>query len=111
MGKMSRTKGAAFQREIAHKISEHPKLICEVDARDGAANNSHGADLQMFLAAPQGVPAWSTRKTIECKKREDISKRLWEWLEGNDYLVIGRNRHQPLIVLPLSEWIKQVGGE
>ena len=43
---------------------------------------------------------------IECKNRESLSKTLWEWLKGVDYLALKRNNYEPLIVMTLDEFIK-----
>ena len=43
---------------------------------------------------------------IECKNRESMSKQLWEWLEGNDYLVIKRNQCKPLVVMTMEDFVE-----
>ena len=43
---------------------------------------------------------------IECKNRESISKLLWEWLEGNQYLIVKRNKYKPLVVMTMEEFME-----
>ena len=43
---------------------------------------------------------------IECKNRESLSKYLWEWLEGNDYLVIKRNQKDPLVIMTMEDFVE-----
>lgn len=43
---------------------------------------------------------------IECKNREQISKNLWEWLEGVDYLVVKKNQHKPLVIMDMDKFIE-----
>ena len=34
------------------------------------------------------------------------AQKIREWIEGNDGVVLGANREDPLIVLKLKDWLK-----
>lgn len=116
MGKPSRDKGARFERAVVKALNAGG-IEAERVPLSGAAGGSFTGDIVALLPAGgqrgadgQNWPEYH-RTTIELKKRADGFKQIYSWLEGNDALVIGADRKEPLIVLPLSEWIRQVGGE
>lgn len=43
---------------------------------------------------------------VEVKHREDISKRLWEWLEGKGALCLKRNNYPWLMVMRAEDAIR-----
>ena len=93
---MSRAKGNAFERDVAKRVvavdgmPDHIRAIASSCGRVGHLDV--GADIVTMSTA------W------ECKNREDLPRRLWDWLAHISYpsdrkaLVIKRN-HQPALVL------------
>lgn len=122
MGKMQRDKGARFERQVVKALNEGG-IKAERIPLSGAAGGSFKGDIVAMLPLPVSNIAlnWAASRgetkptsfpiTLELKKRAEGFKQIYSWLEGNDALVIGADRKDPLIVIPLSEWIKQVGGE
>lgn len=53
----------------------------------------------------------ATGEKIECKNRESISNKNWEWLEGNQYLCIKKNHKIPLVVMTLEQFCKLYKGQ
>ena len=64
----------------------------------GAAGGMFGGDIQ--------VETRSGRQKLECKTRARAWKAEYGWLEGNDLLVVKRDRSEPLVIMRLSDWIK-----
>jgi hypothetical protein len=89
MGKRSRDKGARTERAVA-------KLI---GARKVSRAWAH--DLELDLAH-------RTLK-IECKARAAGFGQLYDWLAGNDALIVKADRLPPLVVLRLSLAAELVG--
>lgn len=107
MGKPSRDKGARFERQIVKALNAGG-IEAERIPLSGAAGGSFSGDIVAMLPITLPLPEGHDM-TLELKKRANGFKQIYSWLEGNDALVIGADRKEPLIVLPLSEWIRQVG--
>ena len=45
-------------------------------------------------------------KRLECKKRKAGFKKISEWIEGNDGVIIGADREKPLVVIRLEDFLK-----
>ena len=96
--KKSRTKGAAFEREIANRLTA--RFGCTVQRILGQARDG-GSDLE-------GCEPW----TIECKRRR-VLPTIEGWLEqarvaaptGKPYVVIARSDGgEPIAIMPLAFW-------
>ena len=45
-------------------------------------------------------------RRLECKKRKAGFKKISDWIEGNDGLILGADRGKPLVVIRLDDWLK-----
>ena len=100
---MSRQKGNRLERTAAAALiaADGPDpLISKVASSTGRVGH---LDL--------GADFYTRRLAGEAKSRESIGKYLWEWLDHIDpighvpLLVVKRNRHRPLVVLSLDDFI------
>lgn len=63
-----------------------------------------------------GADIITRRFAAECKNREDITDRLWSWLDHVSVpdkvklLIVKRNRREPLVVLTLDDFCDLVSG-
>ena len=100
MGKMQRTKGATYEREIVHTLVERGYIAARnlMQTRDG------GADiiLQDFI--------------IECKRRASIA--VYDWLDQATLAAKGRkrpvvvargDRRESVVILRLEDFLDLVG--
>jgi hypothetical protein len=100
MGKMQRTKGATYEREIVHTLVERGYIAARnlMQTRDG------GADiiLQDFI--------------IECKRRASIA--IYDWLDQATLAAKGRkrpvvvargDRRESVVILRLEDFLDLVG--
>lgn len=96
-GKASRDKGCRGEREI---VAAH--LAMGFDAKrvplSGLAEGFPGDITNLPYSSLPGEVKW----------REDLPKRLWEWLEGRGVLFLKRNRYPWLVVMPLDEFLRVV---
>ena len=99
----AKDKGRRFENEIADYLTEHG-IHAERIPLSGSFGGKYDSDVVI------GTPEQPKAK-IECKYRENISKQLWEWLEGNDYLAIRRNRHKALVVMDLEKFVEFLKNE
>jgi hypothetical protein len=93
-GRHSREKGARTERAIA-------KLI---GARKVSRAYQAGHDLEL--------PLGDRLLRIEVKARSDGFRELYDWLDGNDALIVKADRRPPLVVLRLplaAELMSQAG--
>ena len=96
-GKAARQKGDRFERQVVD--------ACQADGipaqrvpLSGAAGGMFGGDIQ--------VETRVGRQKLECKSRADKWVAEYGWLEGNDLLVVKRDRSEPLVIMRLADWIK-----
>lgn len=96
----SKDKGRRFENYVADFLTDNglPSERIPLSGSLGAAFDSK-YDSDVVIGTPENIEA-----RIECKHRETVSRQLWEWLDGNDYLAVKRNHHQPLIIMPLDEF-------
>lgn len=115
MGKMSRTKGAAFERWIVNEAK-----ACGFDARRTAPNQTQDGSDEFGDVRIAG-------RKIECKHHKTIPKMFWEetgspwyagevywkWLKGHDAVIVkrtakpGQRAKPPRVLLYLSriDWL------
>ena len=60
----------------------------------GSARGRFGGDLS--------VPLLGVDRRVEVKCRGNGFARLYDWLAGNDFLIVRADRREPLVVIPLS---------
>jgi len=99
MAKRSRVKGATFEREIAHQLSQHYGL--KITRRLGQARDS-GEDIIVG------------RLTIECKRRKSL-KGLYAWMRQaiaatvetprTPIVVLRDDGNAPLVLLRLEDFL------
>ncbi len=88
----SKRKGDTFERSIIH-MSEGMGLKAY---RNRMSRAEPGSSWDVSVAG----------RHLECKKRKDSFKKIRQWIEGNDGVIIGCDREDPLVVLHLNEWLK-----
>ena len=96
----SKDKGTRYETWLANHLTESgiPSERCP---GSGALGGKY--DMDVVIGTPETPIA-----KIECKHREAISKQFWEWLDGDDFLAIKRNRMKPLVVMPLDTFVELV---
>jgi Holliday junction resolvase len=93
-----RDKGRRFENEVANKLTE-AGIPSERVPLSGSFGGKYDSDVVIGTCD-------SPIDKIECKNRENISKLIWEWLEGNDYLALRRNNYPALVVMTLDRFIE-----
>ena len=68
-------------------------LAAERVPLSGSARGRFGGDLS--------VPLLGVDRRVEVKCRGGGFRRLYEWLDGNDLLIVRADRREPLVVIPL----------
>ena len=91
-------KGRRLENEIARTLTEGG-IPSERIPLSGSFGGKYDCDV--VIGTPDAPKA-----KIECKFRENISLQLWDWLEGNDYLMIRRSNKKPLVVMSIEEFIR-----
>jgi Holliday junction resolvase len=92
-GRASREKGNRAERALVRMLQEH-SLAAERVPLSGAARGRFGGDVS--------VPLLGIDRRIEVKARANGFVRLYDWLDGADFLVIKADRREPLVVVPLK---------
>src|SRR5262249_59198345 len=92
-GRASRDKGSRTERAIVRLLQEHG-LAGERVPLSGAARGRFGGDIS--------VPVLGRDLRGEAKARGNGFNRLYDWLEGRDFLVIRADRKPLLIVAKLD---------
>lgn len=99
MSRSQRDKGARFEREIVRTINAAP---CGLSARrvplSGAVEGYEG---DVIVELPN-----HRELKVECKCGQQVPGFFYKHLEGNDALIVRRDRQQALIVLRLSDWLE-----
>jgi Holliday junction resolvase len=92
-GRASRQKGNRTERAIVRLLQEHG-LAAERIPLSGSAGGSFGGDIT--------VPALGRDLRGEAKCRGNGFNRLYEWLEGVDFVVVRADRKPLLVIVPLE---------
>lgn len=93
MGKLSRRKGAEFEREVVRAF------------KSAGFKAERRAGLQANPLLDQGDVFVDNLGRIECKRRASSFKTLYEWMKDAEAVVI-RTDHKPaLIVFELNDWL------
>ena len=97
-GRTSRDKGARMERAIVHALQEKG-FAAERVPLSGAARGRFGSDIS--------VPALGRDLRGEAKCRGNGFNRLYDWLEGQDFLILRADR-KPLLVVATLELAAQI---
>jgi hypothetical protein len=101
MGKLSRDKGARFEREIVAIARSHGLRAVKVPL-SGATEFAKGD-----VIVGNSAGDW----TIEAKKRGASFKQLYAWLDADcDLLAIAADRQPVLAVLPIEDFFDLLAG-
>jgi hypothetical protein len=92
-GRASRDKGSRTERAIVRLLQERG-LAGERVPLSGAARGRFGGDIS--------VPVLGRDLRGEAKARGNGFRRLYDWLEGRDFLVIRADRKSLLVVVKLE---------
>jgi hypothetical protein len=92
-GRAPRQKGNRTERAIVRLLQDHG-LAGERVPLSGAARGRFGGDIS--------VPALGRDLRGEAKCRGNGFNRLYDWLEGRDFLVLRADRRELLVVVPLK---------
>lgn len=90
----SKRKGDTFERSIVH-AAEGMGLKAY---RNRMSRAEPGSSWDVSVAG----------RRLECKKRKDSFKKIRQWMEGNDGVIIGCDRDTPLVVIRLNDWLKML---
>lgn len=94
MGKMSRTKGAVFERELVNQAKEYG-LVAQRVPLSGATSYAKG-DVEI-------TPAFSDKPWVfEAKRRKELPAWMLEALGDNAGLILRADRHDAVAVIPLT---------
>jgi Holliday junction resolvase len=94
MGRKSRDKGNRVERAIVAALQERG-FAAERVPLSGAARGRFGGDVS--------VPLLGVDRRVEVKARRDGFAELYKWLADHDFLIVKRDRSEPLIVMRLGE--------
>jgi hypothetical protein len=90
----SKIKGDRFERELVH--------LAESFGLKAYRNR---------MSRSPGPEKWDISimgHHFECKKRSHGFKEIRKWLVGNDGVIVGSDREEPLVVLRLNEYLKML---
>lgn len=99
MGKPSRDKGARFERECVHEFKDRG-VPAERVPLSGAMHGSFGGDVRIKTR-----DGWAL---AECKTRKRAWMDLFNWLPGNDLLLIKADRTDTLVVMSLDKYVELI---
>jgi Holliday junction resolvase len=89
-GKASRQKGDRTERAIVKVLQGHG-FAAERVPLSGSARGRFGGDVS--------VPLLGVDRRVEVKVRGDGFRKLYDWIEGNDVLIVRSDRNEPLVVV------------
>ena len=91
-GRASRQKGNRGERALVRFLQERG-FAAERVPLSGSARGRFGGDVS--------VPLLGVDRRVEVKCRGNGFNRLYDWLAGNDLLIVRADRREPLVVIPL----------
>ena len=91
-GRTSRQKGDRGEPALVRFLQERG-FAAERVPLSGSARGRFGGDLS--------VPLLGVDRRVEVKCRGNGFARLYDWLAGNDLLIVRADRREPLVVIPL----------
>ena len=92
MGKMSRDKGAAFERETVNLFKEH-----SLKSRRTALSGALAHEKNDVLV----TPGWNETKVLtgECRRRAKLPA-IFREIEGADFLTVREDRGESYTIIP-----------
>ena len=98
-GKKSRDKGCRTERSIVNTFKD-AGIPAERVPLSGAVHGSFGGDIIIG----------DDKQKAEVKCRTNGFKKLYSWLEDNDYLIVKADRQEPLVVMEIGRFINLFKG-
>ena len=95
MPSKGKIKGSKFERDFAKYLTDNG-----IPSKKVVLSGSH-QDHPGDVRSEDGT-------LYELKHRESISKKLWEWKDKVDYLVIKRNHYEPLVIMTQEQFVKLI---
>jgi Holliday junction resolvase len=92
-GRSPRQKGNRAERALVAFLQDRG-FAAERVPLSGAARGRFGGDIS--------VPLLGVDRRVEVKCRGNGFRRLYDWLEGHDFLIVKADRLEPLVVLRLK---------
>jgi Holliday junction resolvase len=92
-GRASRDKGNRAERALVAFLQDRG-FAAERVPLSGAARGRFGGDLS--------VPLLGVDRRVEVKVRGNGFRKLYDWLDGADFLIVRADRLEPLVVIPLK---------
>jgi Holliday junction resolvase len=92
-GRASRQKGNRTERALVKYLQDRG-FAAERVPLSGSVRGRFGGDIS--------VPLIGADRRVEVKVRGNGFARLYDWLEGNDFLIVRSDRREPLVVIPLK---------
>jgi len=92
-GKASRDKGNRTERNLVNWLNENG-IPAERVPLSGACRGSFGGDILLK----------DTGHKIEVKCRANGFKTLYDWLDGNDFLIVKADRKPSLVVMDMEKF-------
>ena len=90
----SKLKGDQFERSLIHEA----ETLGLKGYRNRMSRANEGEHWDISIAGHR----------FECKKRKDSFKKIREWMESNDGVILGTDYEKPLIVLRYSDFLKML---
>jgi hypothetical protein len=91
-GRASRDKGNRAERAIVRYLQDRG-FASERVPLSGSARGRFDGDIS--------IPLLGVDRRVEVKCRGNGFARLYDWLAGNDFLIVKCDRAEPLVVIPL----------
>ena len=92
-GRSPRQKGNRAERALVAFLQDHG-FAAERVPLSGAARGRFAGDLS--------VPVLGVDRRVEVKVRGNGFRRLYDWLDDHDFLIVKADRLEPLVVLRLK---------
>jgi len=98
MGRSERAKGIRAERALVNLLD-----LVGIKAHRVPLSGAH-KDYPGDLI----IPRIFKDEPVEVKYREDISSRLWQWLDGRAALFLKKRRHGWIVVMRLPDFLELV---
>lgn len=96
-GKASRDKGNRMER-AAVLLARAARLTAERVPLSGAAGGSYCSDMTIRVLG--------LLRRFECKWRKDGFKQVYDWLDGNDGVIVKADGKPMLMIQPYGDWLR-----
>jgi Holliday junction resolvase len=92
-GRKHRQKGNRAERLLVRILRDHG-FAAERVPLSGAARGRFGGDVSL--------PLLGIDRRVEVKCRGNGFRKLYDWLDGADFLIVKADRREPLAIVPLK---------